>query len=249
MRPLRHWLGCITGVAPGRETVRRTVKRLGFSFKKAKKLLGKANPQKRQEFVQLLLQGDAGKSAAQGPLLVFCDEAHLHLDTDLGWGWARWGQWRYVHSDSPSLSRKLTCFGSYAMGAADPVRLFPATWANGETTCQMLRQLRDSYPDRRLVVIWDNVRYHHAVAVRTCAEELGIELWNLPAYSPDLMPVERLWVWVRQQLTALHCHRDEQELADHLAGFQRELNQDPSSVHTRLRPKTHLDPEEEKLRI
>lgn len=61
--------------------------------------------------------------------------------------------------------------------------------------------------------------------------------------------MERLWHWVSQQLTALHCHRDEQELADRLAGFQQELNQDPSSVHTRLRPKTHLDPEEEKLRV
>lgn len=47
----------------------------------------------------------------------------------------------------------------------------------------------------------------------------------------------------------MHCHRDEQELANRLAGFQEDLNQDPNSVHILLRPKTHLDPEEEKLRV
>ena len=249
MRTLRSWLGCITGELPGRETVRRLVKRLGYTFKKAKKLLGKAAPQKRKEFVQQLAQMMRESQHPEAPLLVFCDEAHLHLDTDLGWGWARRGQRLYVHSDSPSLSRKRTCFGTYALGATEPVGLFPAPWANAETTCQMLRWLRQSYPDRRLVVILDNVRYHHAVAVRDCAQELGIELLNLPAYSPDLMPVERLWHWVRQELTALHCHRDEEELTERLAGFQASVNQDPHAVHARLRPKTHLDPEEEKLRV
>ena len=30
-------------------------------------------------------------SHPEAPLLILCDEAHLHLDTDLGWGWARRG--------------------------------------------------------------------------------------------------------------------------------------------------------------
>ena len=249
MRTLRSWLGCITGELPGRETVRRLVKRLGYSFKKAKKLLGKADPQKRKEFVQELLHRMHESQSPEAPLLILCDEAHLHLDTDLGWGWARRGQRLYVNSDTPSLSRKLTCFGPYALGASEPVGLFPVSWANGETSCQVLRALRSRYPDRALVVIWDNVRYHHAVAVRDCAQQEGIQLVNLPAYSPDLMPVERLWHWLRQELTALHCHRDEEELTERLASFQASVNEDPHGVHARLRPKTHLDPEEEQLRV
>ncbi len=113
----------------------------------------------------------------------------------------------------------------------------------------MLVALRDSYPDRPLVLVWDNVRYHHAKAVRSYADQLGIQLVYLPPYSPDFMPVERLWQWLRQQLTALHCHRDEDELRDRICGFQAQLNDEPTSVHGRLRPKTRLDPEEEKLRV
>lgn len=115
-------------------------------------------------------------------------------------------------------------------------------WANGETTCQALHALRERYPGRPLVLIWDNVRYHHALLVRRCAQDLGIQLRYLPPYSPDLMPVERLLQWLRQQLTALHCHRDEEELRDRVAGFEAQANDDTSVVHCRLRPKTWLDP-------
>lgn len=233
----------------GRETVRRLVKALGYTWKKAKNLLGKASAARRAEFVHKLGELVVDTHSAVAPLLVFADEAHLHLDADLGLGWAPRGQRLYVNSYFPPLSRKLTCFGFYALGAADPVRICTTHWANTETTCQMLRALRHSYPGRPLILIWDNVRYHHSLAVRRCAQELGIHLEYLPPYSPDLMPVERLWHWLRQELTALHCHGDESELRDRISLFEARLNDTPALVTTRLRPKLHLDPEEEKLRV
>ena len=229
--------------------MRRLTKALGYTWKKAKKLLGKACPVRRAQFVEQLRELLTQAQQDDGPLVVFCDEAHLHLDTDLGWGWAPRGQRLYVNSTSPPLARKLTCFGFYALGASEPVRLWTTHWANAETTNQMLHALRDSYPDLRLVLGWDNVRYHHAIAVRNCAEQLGIQRVYLPPYSPDLMPVERLWHWLRQERTALHCHRDEDELRDRIASFQTQLNDEPSTVHGRLRPKTRLYPHEEKLRV
>ena len=39
----------------------------------------------------------------------------------------------------------------------EPVRLGTPHRANAETTCQMLRALRQVYPHRPLVLIWDNV--------------------------------------------------------------------------------------------
>ena len=86
-------------------------------------------------------------------------------------------------------------------------------------------------------MIWDNVRYHHSRLVRTEAAQLGIELRFLPPYSPDLMPVERLWPWLRQELTYLHCHHTEQQLTKRIAAFEAELLDEPATVHKRLRPK------------
>ena len=55
-------------------------------------------------------------------------------------------------------------------------------------------------PDRALIVLWDGAPYHRAKAVREAASALGIRLVPLPGYSPDLMPVEAFWRWLRKSL-------------------------------------------------
>lgn len=70
-----------------RETVRRILKAFGFSWQKARKLLNQANPQPRQILVAKLT--NLLNEATQGQrTLVYLDEAHIHLDTDEGYGWS-----------------------------------------------------------------------------------------------------------------------------------------------------------------
>lgn len=58
-----------------------------------------------------------------------------------------------------------------------------------------------------------------------------------------------MWSWLRQELTYLHCHMDIEQRTDRIEGLQARLNADPATVHQRLRSKTPLNPEEEKLRL
>jgi transposase len=51
--------------------------------------------------------------------------------------------------------------------------------------------------------LWDGAPYHRAQLVKTAAEALDIELAPLPAYSLDFMPIERLWQWLREDVTYL----------------------------------------------
>jgi hypothetical protein len=53
----------------------KLVKRLGYSLKKAKKLLGKACPERRAQFVQQLAELLTQAQPDEGPLVVFADEA------------------------------------------------------------------------------------------------------------------------------------------------------------------------------
>jgi transposase len=57
-----------------------------------------------------------------------------------------------------------------------------------------------SNPQRRMVVISDNARYHKAVAHRAWREEHAAEfaLDFLPPYSPELNPIERAWKLTRR---------------------------------------------------
>ena len=47
------------------------------------------------------------------------------------------------------------------------------------------------------IVIMDNLRAHHIEEVRTLLSRAGVMLMYLPAYSPDLNPIEMMWSKVK----------------------------------------------------
>jgi transposase len=129
------------------------------------------------------------------------------------------------------------------------VWLWPYARANGEHTVDVLRRLRAEWPEGKLIVVWDGASYHRAGIVREAAEALRIDLVPLPGYSPDFMPVEALWRWLREDVTYHHCHPIADDLSRRVAAFEDRLNQDAYAVADRLWVKDHLDPDEEKLRF
>lgn len=76
---------------------------------------------------------------------------------------------------------------------------------NAETFWRFLKQLRisSSHAGRKVVVIIDNARYHHARLHKDyrekCADRFQLEF--LPPYSPELNPIERVWKLTRRCCT------------------------------------------------
>ena len=247
VKRLVAWVDDEFGQRVCRETIRKALKRSGLSWKKAKKLLGKADSKKRANFLESLklLLKDA---MWDEHLLVYVDEAHIHQDADLGYGWSIQGERLWVPSSSPGLSAKVSFYGLYLYNEGQ-VRILPYDRANGENTVDVLQRLRREFPDRKIKLIWDGAPYHRSLLVRNAALDLNIDLIPLPGYSPDFMPVESLWHWLREEVTYFFCHDTSQELIDRVAQFQEEINRTPHAVADRLWVKDSLDPEVEKLRI
>jgi hypothetical protein len=174
-----------------RETIRAALHRLKLSWKKAKKLLGRADPERRHAFMAQL-EGLLEGAQRDQHRLVYLDEAHIHQDADLGYGWGARGRRFHVASSSPGLSAKISFYGLYLYNEGQ-VRLWPYPRANGCHTIDVLRRLRAEVPAGKLMVLWDGAPYHRANAVRDAASTLSITRVRLPGYSPDLMPVEALW--------------------------------------------------------
>jgi transposase len=129
------------------------------------------------------------------------------------------------------------------------VRLWPYPRANGEHTVEVLHRPRAEHPDRKLIVLGDGASRHRAGAVREAAAALRIELMPLPGYSPDPMPAEAPWRWLREDVTYHHCHANRDDPARRVATFQARINQEPCTLADRLGLKECLDPEEEKPRF
>ncbi len=246
LKRLVKWVNNQFNLKCSRETVRKRLKRLGFSWKKARKLLNKANPEKRAEFLKQLEQLFE-QTVKQDRLLVYIDEAHIRLDAGEGYGWSIRGERVWVSSSSPGRT-KVSFYGVYLYNLA-PVRLFAYDTADGLNTIDVLKQLRVEFPDRELVLIWDGASYHRSALVKQAASVLEIELVPLPAYSPDFMPVEHLWHWLREDVTYHTCYETKAELIEQVTDFARQLNAEPIAVADRLWVTTHLDPKIEKLRV
>jgi transposase len=247
LKRLVGWVRERFGQVCCRETVRTALHRLDLSWKKAKKRLGRADPVRRQAFVERVRDLLAGAHRDQH-LMVYLDEAHIHQDADLGYGWSERGRRFWITSRSPGLSAKLSFYGLYLYNEGE-VRLWRYPRANGAHTVEVLRRLRAEWPDRQLIVLWDGASYHRAGAVHDAAAALRIDLVPLPGYSPDLMPVEALWRWLREDVTYHHCHPTSDDLSRRVAEFQARINKDPCALADRLWVKDQLDPNEEKLRF
>ena len=112
----------------------------------------------------------------------------------------------------------------------------------------VLERIRQENPKREIAIIWDGASYHRAFDVCEAAKKLNLELVLLPPYSPDFMPVEALWRWLREDLTYHYCYKTKDELVKAVNMFCTEINQDPIELADRLHCKESLDETEEVLR-
>ena len=230
-----------------RETCRTVLKKLGFSWKKARKLLNKASKEARKLFVeklQILLKNATDNKQH----LVYIDEAHIHLDTDEGYGWAVKGTPFWVSSSSPGL-QKVSFYGLYFYNEGK-VNIIPYDKGNSINTIDILKRVRARYSNKEPVtLVWDGASYHRSLLVMEAAEQLNISIQRLPAYSPDFMPVEHLWQWLREDVTYHLCYDKKEKLIEQVRAFEERINKTPHQVADRLWTKTSLDIPLEELRF
>lgn len=248
-KKLRAWVQQTFGTAVSRGTLRRWLHAAGLTWKKVKKLLGKGSATARADHVaelqKLFVQVCAGEI-----LLVYVDEAHVHRDMDPGYTWGRKGQRVYRTSSCPRLADRINWYGAFDFTNGECL-WWNEGHCNGQHTAQFLERLaqwRSGRP-QRVVLLWDNAPCHKAKVAQDKARDLGMQVIPLPTYSPDLNPIERLWAWLREEVTRGHCYPDMRALFDACKAFLARINQDPHGIIDRLWPKFDLDPVEEKLRF
>jgi transposase len=82
-----------------------------------------------------------------------------------------------------------------------------------EQVADFLKALR-THLQRPLLIVWDSSRPHRSHLVRDYVLSTAghIQLHFLPAYAPELNPVEFLWAWLKRHALANFCPESFAEL-------------------------------------
>lgn len=74
------------------------------------------------------------------------------------------------------------------------------TYITAESVCELLRRIATLHLQVPITLVLDNARYQKCKIVVALAAQLDIELLFLPAYSPNLNLIERLWKFVKKKV-------------------------------------------------
>jgi len=99
--------------------------------------------------------------------------------------------------------KSVACFGAVSLRTGKFVRSMCPVF-NAATFDAFLRKLlRHRSRGKRMVIVLDNARYHHAVLLAPLLRQYRgiLTLLFLPPYSPQLAPIERVWKLARRLAT------------------------------------------------
>ena len=161
----------------------------GFSYKKPKETPLKADIEKQKAFIEYY---DKLKSTTpeEEPIL-FTDSVHPTMATKVAYGWIKRGSDKAIGTIASRTRMIIT--GAIDLSTMKVINSEFET-INGENIVKFLEQVKAEYPKSPKVhVILDQAGYHKSGVVTDYASKNGIKLHYLPAYSPNLNPIERLW--------------------------------------------------------
>jgi len=119
----------------------------------------------------------------------------------VGYSWSERGKQPKIESKQRERER-VTLFGAvdYLSGQ---VIVQPANKGNARTFKRFLKKVLRSYKGKRISMVLDNVRYHHAKKLQGFLDKNKerLTLIFLPAYSPDFNPMERVWWLMRKRIS------------------------------------------------
>lgn len=103
--------------------------------------------------------------------------------------------------------QRLNVVGALERGTNKVITQIGKTNCNALSFLNFIKKLERRYADKtKIILILDNARAHHAKLVKAHVENSPVELWYLPAYSPNLNLIERLWKFTKGRLLKNHYY-------------------------------------------
>lgn len=206
---------------------------LGFSYKKPKGVPGKAKAEEQRVFVKKY-----NRVKEKGGLIYFADSTHPMLNPVLSSGWIRKGFDFDVKTNSGR--ERVNINGAIELNTLSVVSR-SCKRVNGSSMCELLRAIRIKHPkSKKIHLILDNAPYNKSKEVRDVALGMKIKILYLPAYSPNLNPIERLWKYMKREVMANKYFPDVEVFRRELMLFLRGIRKHRQELSSLITDNFHI---------
>ena len=196
---VRTWVRETWGVDYSISGLKDLLRRIGASYHKVSGFFWKADIEEQKTFVRKHRRHkrEAGPTTRR----YFVDACHPVWGVDLLYScWLLVGQRFYVGVGNGR--KRLNILGAYCPDDHDYVDLrLTKENITGEQFVKLLEALRAKHPETEKFILYlDNARYYSKPCVKEwLANHREFRLVSLPAYSPNLNLIERLWKFLRKK--------------------------------------------------
>jgi transposase len=194
----------------------QTLHRLGYSYKKASSIPGKADRGKQEAFIKRYNR--RYKRLSKDEKAYFMDGSHPTFNNHIGYGWIRKGERFEIRSQDGR--KRINLMGAYNPKDGEVIVEDYET-LNRESVIDFFSELRKKNGEKRIHIICDNARYQHAKEVKAAAKEMNIHLDYLPGYSPNLNLIERYWGYLKKQILVNHYYETYEAFREAILKFSR----------------------------
>jgi transposase len=221
---IRIWIEATFGVTYSASGVKDLLRRIGASFHKVSGFFWKADVKKQKQFVRKYRRHK--RQAGPKTRRYFVDACHPVWGVGLLYScWLLMGQRFYVGVGNGR--KRLNILGAYNPDDHDYVDLrLTKENITGEQFVKLLETLLAKHPETEKFLLYlDDARYYSKPCVKQwLAAHRQFRLVFLPAYSPNLNLIERLWKFLRKKAFQ-RWHKTFEELQGAVAGVLDRLGE------------------------
>jgi transposase len=181
----------------------------------------KADPDKQAAYLDTELNPRLAQAQTGQRAVFFVDAAHFVLAPFLGFLWTL----ARVFIQAPCGRQRFNVLGALNAVTHELITVTNDSYITSLQVCELLNKLAALHRTVPITLFLDNAAYQRCALVLETAARLQIELCFLPAYSPNLNLIERLWKFVRKQCLYSHYYAD-------FASFKTAISTCLAQTHT-----------------
>jgi transposase len=224
---IRELIRRLFGVNISEVSVGRLMKRLGFTPQRPLYRAWQQDKVLAESWQKAEYRKIAARAQREGALIFFGDESGVRSDHHSGTTWAPQGK-------TPVVKATGARYGFNIISAVNAQGHFRFMVVDGTVTASTFREFLERLiagADRKIFLIVDGHPTHKARMVKEFLSENkdSIELFFLPAYSPELNPDELAWAHLKQKLGRVATQTKE-ELKQKAFCILRSMQKLPSIV-------------------